>query len=499
MRSNLTKITASMNKSYNTSFIIIVLLSCTMLIVVNYFTIKTLSATRAYVNGESHYSKGHNIATRNLIYYLITSKEEYWMKFESNLNIPLGDAKARIAMTANASDAIAIEGFTQGKNDPADIGDLIWLFKNFKKLPFFEKAINEWKKGDELNVELYLAGRFIKEKIKNKKLTYDQKLQLLEELDLINTKITINQDAFSNSFGDGTRAIKNYLLIVNTFFIFIIIGAVSYYYGSTIKKLTIARNKLKSQKEKLQSTIADLEKTKINLSTEIIQNKKIIGTISHDIRSPLKYIQVIAKHLTTIIDKNEIAHKYITSIHKSSYQLCEFTKTLVEYSKIYIADKKREQKSYSLFELVENKKVIFEEIAQNYNTKIINTTAQDTFSNINKRIVAIIIHNLLDNAVKNTINGTIEIGALKDNQKTSYYVKDSGSGMGQDIIDYYTNLFNNRDPEKLILSAYGIGLHLVLELVAMLNGKISFTKGDEEGTTVLVEIYKTKQLIDTKI
>jgi hypothetical protein len=30
------------------------------------------------------------------------------------------------------------------------------------------------EKGDELNVELYLAGRFIKEKIKTK-LTYDQK------------------------------------------------------------------------------------------------------------------------------------------------------------------------------------------------------------------------------------------------------------------------------------------------------------------------------------
>jgi hypothetical protein len=30
---------------------------------------------------------------------------------------------------------------------------------------------------------------------------------------------------------------------------------------------------------------------------EIIQHKKIIGTISHDIQSPLKYIQVIAKHL----------------------------------------------------------------------------------------------------------------------------------------------------------------------------------------------------------
>ena len=56
------------------------------------------------------------------------------------------------------------------------------------------------------------------------------------------------------------------------------------------------------------------------------------------------------------------------------------------------------------------------------------------------------------------------------------------------IIDYYTKLFKNRDPEKLILSTYGIGLHLVLELLIILNGNISFSNPDNKGTMVTIDI-----------
>lgn len=50
--------------------VLIVAISCTLLIVSNYLTIRILSASRGYVNGESHYSKAQKDATRHLITYL---------------------------------------------------------------------------------------------------------------------------------------------------------------------------------------------------------------------------------------------------------------------------------------------------------------------------------------------------------------------------------------------------------------------------------------------
>lgn len=480
----------SPNQTNTIILLIVILVSCSMLILVNYYTIKTLSATRAYVNGESHYSKGHNGAVRNLITFLFTSNTAHWTAFKTNIRVPQGDATARIGLLKNLDTEIIKNGFRAGKNHDSDLDDMIWLFKNFRNFSHFKTAINEWKKGDYLNIQLYQIGRYTYQKIKTHQLDEKTKYKILSDINALSSKMVINQDAFSNSFGDGTREVKKYLIYTNIFFILMIIGSVSIYYTTMIKKLTFSKQKLSRQKNQLKSIIKDLEKTKEDLNTGIIQHKKTVGTISHDIRSPLKYIQLISKHLMAETKKNgdSTSNKYANSIYKSSNQLYEFTKTLIQYSKIYIEDRNYNQKPYSVYNLIENKKVFFDEIALNNNTVIINATNQILESDINIRIISIIIHNLLDNAVKNTNNGIIEIGSRIENKKIIYWVKDTGIGMNQDIIEYYSNLFNNRDPEKLILSAYGIGLHLVLELLIILKGNISFSSIINEGTLVTIEI-----------
>lgn len=477
-------------KTNTITFLITILTACSILIVINFYTIKTLLATRAYVNAESHYSKGHNIAIRNLNNYLLTSKKEYWLKFKENISIPMGDTKARIALINKLDNETIKQGFREGKNAEEDLKNMIWLFKNFKKITFLKKAIIEWEAADGLIQKLYQTGIDINQKINNKKLDFQTKIELLNQLDDISNKISIRQNNFSKLLGDGTRKINYYLLLANIFLISIIITSISNYYSSMLQKKIKAKQELNQQKEQLEAIIKDLEKTKQELHTEIIQHKKIIGTISHDIRSPLKYIQLIAKHLSGITkkDKNTSSYKYAISIYKSSSQLYEFTKTLIEYSKIYIEDRDYDQKTYSVHDLIESKKTFFEEIAANNNTQIKNTCNPNLKSNINIRIISIIIHNLIDNAVKNTNSGIIEIGSQIENEKLSYWVKDTGSGMSPDIIDYYTKLFKNRDPEKLILSTYGIGLHLVLELLIILNGNISFSSPDNKGTMVTIEI-----------
>lgn len=132
--------------------------------------------------------------------------------------------------------------------------------------------------------------------------------------------------------------------------------------------------------------------------------------------------------------------------------------------------------------------MFFEEVAVNNSTTFIAEVTPDLLSNINSRVVSVIIHNLTDNAVKNTLNGTITIGAKIENQNLVYYVNDTGIGMKEEQINYYMTLQNNRDLEKLILSTYGIGLHLVLELLLIIKGKIHFESKLRQGTKVTVTI-----------
>ncbi|PKB18742.1 HAMP domain-containing sensor histidine kinase [Flavobacterium sp. 5] len=470
--------------------LILIFVSCSALIFINCFTIKILSGSRAYVNGESHYSKGQKDAVRHLITYLYTDNIEQWKLYENELSVPQGDGTARIALIKNLNTDIIKKGFRNGRNHEKDLDDLIWVFKNFKAIPFMRKAINEWRQGDILISQIDSIGDEIHKEIINGHLTVTSRNYFLTKLSDVSDKLTINERNFSNTLGEGTREIRDYLIYTNIFFVLIIFGSVSLYYNTMIKRLLFSKNEINESNKYLQTMITDLENIKTDLSKEIIQQKKIIGTISHDIKSPLKYIVLIGKYLCEETKKtnNSVSHKYATSILKSSSQLYEFTNVLVEYSDIYIEEKRYEIVAYPFYDLVHKKIELFTEIAHNNNSVIFNKVDKNLISHVNNRIVAIILHNLLDNAIKNTIFGEIEVGAFADKNKFVFWIKDTGIGMDQYLIDYYIDLFKSKESEKLILNNFGIGLHFVLELLIILKGNINFSSVVNAGTTVTVEI-----------
>ena len=471
-----------------------------VLILINFYTIKILSTTRAYVNGETLYSKGHKSAVINLTSFLFTEEKDYWVSFNKDLRVPLGGAKARASLQKDLDTETIKEGFRIGRNDEADLDNMIWIYKTFKSYSFIKKIVQKWKQGDELNFQLNKLGHEILSKSITNKLDSEEKHNYLKKI-MTNTQLfSKNQESYSNLFEIGSRRVKEYLIYINIFFIIVILSSVRLYYTSLIEKLILSKQKLNRRKTKLKVIIKDLKKTKEDLSTGLMQHRKIIGSISHDIRSPLKYIQLISKHLEKeTIKKNDlVSTKYANSIYKSSTQLYEFTKTLIQYSKIYIHDRNYIQEPYSIHKLVAEKKDLFEEIALNKGVTIENNIDKDLLSTVNIKIMSIIIHNLIDNAIKNTSKGQIELGVLVDEFKTTYWVKDTGVGMSQDVMDYYSNLSKNRDPEKLILSTYGIGLHLVLELLIIIKGEIFFSSVPNKGTTILIQIKHAKNKSLTK-
>src|SRR6187431_1799561 len=260
------------SKNHNIILLYIILFfSCTSLIVINYITIRILSASRAYVNGESHYSKGQNKASRHLITYLFTGNNKSWKSFNEEISVPLGDQIAREALMQNLNDSIAERGFRAGRNKEADFDDLIWVFKNFNSVPFLKKAILEWSNADESVNQLHKMGIEVHKKIKSGKLDEETKHKLSSEISLICERLGGAADRFSNIVGDGTREIKDNLIVINIFFILIIISSVSVYYTITLKKIIASEKDLKNKKTQLHDIINDLEKTKIELSTEIIQ------------------------------------------------------------------------------------------------------------------------------------------------------------------------------------------------------------------------------------
>nr|WP_306592643.1 HAMP domain-containing sensor histidine kinase [Chryseobacterium sp. WG14] len=239
-----------------------------------------------------------------------------------------------------------------------------------------------------------------------------------------------------------------------------------------------------SRTKSLSDTVEKLKITKIKLHKEIEQQKKLIGTITHDITTPVKFIALTAKEA---LNQNEFngqqSEKILNSIYKSSDQLYNFTITLKEYADIYTHHRSNKTKLYSLYKLIDEKKVLFNAIAENNNTVIINNVDKALSVWISKNILSAIFHNLLDNSVKFTKNGSITIDSSVEGDTVILLITDTGIGMDEKKIEYYTKLQDNIENEKLLLQKYGMGLHLVLQLLQMIEGKIAFKKNKLKGTS----------------
>ena len=122
-----------------------------------------LSSARAYVGGESLYSKGQKNAVRWLGQYVRSGEEGDYRHFVDALAVPLGDRAAQLELEKARPDyALVRQGFLQGGNDPADIVALIGFYRLFRHVPLVADAIDTWADADEDVLQLQRLGERIR-------------------------------------------------------------------------------------------------------------------------------------------------------------------------------------------------------------------------------------------------------------------------------------------------------------------------------------------------
>ncbi|KAF2082311.1 sensor histidine kinase [Flavobacterium sharifuzzamanii] len=237
--------------------------------------------------------------------------------------------------------------------------------------------------------------------------------------------------------------------------------------------------------KKLASTVKKLEKAENNLKQEIKQHEMLVKSMSHDIKSPLKFLSSSIKHLfeNSTIQEDPKLKQQLGTLQTSTSQLYEYVENLIKYSSIFIEGKKLEDECYSLHKLIEESIQIFEKIAEAENNTIINNVPKALFVKTNKKALSIIIHNLIDNAIKNTKNGRIALLCTTQNNILTLKIIDNGKGMSKELIDYYHNFYKNP-----ISKNYHLGLHMIIELLILIEGNINIISDIDKGTTIEIMV-----------
>jgi len=247
------------------------------------------------------------------------------------------------------------------------------------------------------------------------------------------------------------------------------------------RKNKILEVQIAEKTSQLRLTIKTLKKTEKRLSLEIINHKKLLRQITHDIKSPLRFLAMTGKHIYQNPDNEQDVKEGIESIYTSSAQIYNFVDNLLEYAK---TNEKETIVKFNVYELIDEKIILFQNLAKSHNTKITNLINDKETSTGNKMLLSIIFHNLLDNAVKNTLGGEITFTSGKIEGKTFITIEDTGKGMSQEKVDYYnkkTNVDPSQNKEKK-----GTGLLIIRELLLIKRAQMIVESVKNQGTKITI-------------
>ncbi len=236
----------------------------------------------------------------------------------------------------------------------------------------------------------------------------------------------------------------------------------------------------------IQSTIRDISNSK-RMEEELLSAKEraeasdrlktaFLNNISHEVRTPLNGILGFGEMLMNQDLTPETKAFYFEILNSSSDRLLS---TINDYMDISLISSGNIEVRASLFNLMDLISAIRSKYLPLAEKKGLNITMEvqglpksyllDTDGNLLTKIIS----QLVDNAIKYSSAGTIEIGCLKKAGELEFFVKDQGIGISPDKLE---NIFENFIQEDISLTrkydGSGLGLSIAKGFVELLGGRI---------------------------
>ena len=278
--------------------------------IVNHISIKVISSFRAFVTAESFYSKSQKDAAYFLSRYATTHDITDYQSFIGAISIPLADAEARLALQQTSPDlSLAKKYFIKAKNHPKDAEEMVNFFLGFSNNNLLHLPINIWSAAD-LNVKkLKITGEELHEHIKAGNIDLSITIPIVERIDVLNSELLIQEDAFSNALSKSSRNLNRYIDVfrfsIATLLMFV--GVVLT--RRVVLHNVVANSKLRENESRLNSVLTTAMDAVVQIKSDGTitgwsgQAENIFGWTSdeaidqllHDLIVPTKHVQAHLK------------------------------------------------------------------------------------------------------------------------------------------------------------------------------------------------------------
>lgn len=175
--------------------------------------IDLLAAGRAYVAGESLWSRAHHSSVFHLDRFAETGDPEHLRLARERLEIPLADRLARIELDEpNPDFERAGELLAVGGNHPDDIPGMVRLFHYFRNWPEFSRAVELWAEADVWIIRLEQLADELEALWSSPAQSAEQITSIRSEIGLISRVLDEKAREFSLAVNAGSQWLSNLVL-----------------------------------------------------------------------------------------------------------------------------------------------------------------------------------------------------------------------------------------------------------------------------------------------
>ena len=214
-----------------------------------------------------------------------------------------------------------------------------------------------------------------------------------------------------------------------------------------------------------------------------------LSNMSHEIRTPMNAIVGFSDLLNDPDISPVSRSEYIAQINLGAENLMNLIDDIIDISKIEAGQIKINKHDCHLHDLLKEQVAMFAQNLERMNKAHIDLRLNWRFSsdrltfNTDHFRVKQIVSNLVNNAIKFTDQGFVELGAEKKNNEIRVYVKDTGVGIGPEKKKVIFDRFmQGHQSKERIYGGTGLGLAISKNLVELLGGNIGVYSTQGEGS-----------------
>ncbi len=353
----------------------------------------------------------------------------------------------------------------------------------------YKKSLEYFKLFDDLEDSI----KSVESKNKIMEMEAEYKLELLDNELTIKSKELAQQKLYKKFLSIGILILLSLLVII----------IVAYIQKRKVEK-ELHEHKLLLEKQ--------VEQKSAELKTEISERKiaeesdrlksAFLSNMSHELRTPMNAILAFSNFIRDPDLTKAKRDEYINYVTTAGESLLGLIDDIIDIARIEARQLTISKSSCNITAICFDLLNMFNELKNKRNKEHIILTLD---RNCLKNSVTIdtdghrlrqILNNLLENAIKYTVDGFVEFGFTRQSTYLQFYVKDSGIGIPESKFQYIFERFSQIDPTAGDqFGGTGLGLAITKNLVELLGGKIWVESAVQAGSTFYFTIpFKTIEI-----